>query len=256
MRRALAAIGATGLALTAALVITGLHAPRASAASFSRVALYGDSLAVEAQDFFAFPVATSAEVRTRTFGGTAICDWFETMREDAATWQPDAVVIEFSGNALTPCMRDLAGNPLTGDDHLRKYREDTQEALRIFAGARVYIVGAPISRDLAAVAHARRLHDQYESLASRSDHAAFVDAGQAVLDHGRYTDILPCLPEEPCTGGAAFDGTPYNVVRAPDGAHFCPGSPPADNGVTSTCSVWSSGAYRFGTAIAAAVLTA
>ncbi|MGH9026790.1 MAG: SGNH/GDSL hydrolase family protein [Acidimicrobiia bacterium] len=253
MHRVLAAISAIGFVVTSAWFFAGLSASQASGASFSRVALYGDSLAVEAQDFFVFRVAAGAEVRTRTFGGTAICDWFELMREDAATWQPDAVVIEFSGNALTPCMRDGAGNPLTGDDHLRKYRDDTEEALRIFAGARAFIVGAPVARDFDAAVMSR-LNRQYKVIAARSDFADFVDAGRAVLDRGRYTAWLPCLPEEPCTGGTALDGTPFNVVRAPDGAHFCPGAPAASNGVTELCAIWSSGAYRFGTAIAEAVL--
>jgi hypothetical protein len=76
----------------------------------------------------------------------------------------------------------------------------------------------------------------------------------AVLDEdGRYTDTLPCLPEEPCTHtGPGPIGT--NVVRAPDGAHFCPGNVRADRGVTSTCAVWSSGAYRYARAMAAPVV--
>ena len=44
--------------------------------------------------------------------------------------------------------------------------------------------------------------------------------------------------------------------RAPDGAHFCPGAPDAVRGVTSGCPVWSSGAFRFGTAMATPVLQA
>jgi hypothetical protein len=45
-----------------------------------------------------------------------------------------------------------------------------------------------------------------------------------------------------------------NVVRAPDGAHFCPGAPAAVRGVTVACPVWSSGAWRFGNSMAAAVV--
>ncbi|HVM67739.1 MAG TPA: hypothetical protein VMU14_22890 [Acidimicrobiales bacterium] len=71
---------------------------------------------------------------------------------------------------------------------------------------------------------------------------------------GRWTETLPCLPGEPCTGGRDANGTPVNVVRAPDGAHFCPGAPAAVRGVTAGCPVWSSGSWRFGNAMAAPVI--
>ena len=65
---------------------------------------------------------------------------------------------------------------------------------------------------------------------------------------------MPCLPTEPCTGGYDATGTPVNVVRAPDGGHFCAGAPAAVHGVTAACPVWSSGAWRFGNAMAAPVI--
>ena len=60
------------------------------------------------------------DVHTRTFGGTAPCDWLEEMRHDAGTLHPTIVVIEFSGNALTPCMHDANDAQLTGGDYLRE----------------------------------------------------------------------------------------------------------------------------------------
>jgi len=44
------------------------------------------------------------------------------------------------------------------------------------------------------------------------------------------------------------------VVRAPDGAHFCPIGAAAREGVVDPCAVWSSGAYRYGSAMAGAVV--
>jgi hypothetical protein len=35
---------------------------------------------------------------------------------------------------------------------------------------------------------------------------------------------------------------------------FCPAAPEAVNGVTGECPVWSSGAFRFGTVMAGAVV--
>ena len=113
----------------------------------ARVALYGDSLASEAVKPFidAVTVNGRAEVRTGVFGGTAICDWFDQMRQDAA-WQPDAVVVEFSGNALTACM---ANGRTSGTAWLQRYYTDAAAVLSIFPSTRVYFVATPISRSLA-----------------------------------------------------------------------------------------------------------
>jgi hypothetical protein len=223
------------------------------------VILYGDSLATESQDVFRGVLndAGIADVRTQTFGGTALCDWLDRMRADAAETHPTAVVIEFSGNALTPCMQDSAGNALTGDAYYAKYAADATEALRIFleSGARVYFASAPINQH-AADAHdpnANRLNAMYASLAN-FDLSTFEDAGASVLDHDQWTKTLPCLPNEPCTGGTDANGTAVNIVRAPDGGHFCPTAPAAVHGVTGICPVWSSGAYRYGNALASAVI--
>jgi hypothetical protein len=221
------------------------------------VVLYGDSLAAEAESFFVERLRAGgvADVRTRTFGGTAICDWLDTMRRDAADLHPDVVVVEFSGNALTPCMMREDGASLAIDhDALHaKYLVDAQEVARIFAADRteVYFVGAPRGR----AAEARNEPDidwfnsMYQAIAAAVPNAAYIDAGATVLSNGRWTETLPCLPSEPCTGPAGS-----NVVRAPDGAHFCPGAAEAVRGVTMVCNVWSSGAYRYGSAIAEGVL--
>jgi hypothetical protein len=44
-----------------------------------------------------------------------------------------------------------------------------------------------------------------------------------------------------------------NVVRAPDGAHFCPDGTPATAGVTGPCDEYSPGAFRFALAMESAV---
>ena len=220
-----------------------------------RVAYYGDSLAWEAQEHFvaALKAADGTKVRTATFGGTAICDWLDEMRADAVAFRPDAVVVEFSGNAFTPCMLDGAGAPLQGQAYRDRYVADAFAVLAVFepTGAHVYFAGAPVTRNAAQRPDPRdrTINWVYRSVAAQHpDASEYVDAGDAVLDHGRYTDTLPCVPGEPCrTGGD-------NVVRAPDGGHFCPTGPDARQGVTATCGVWSSGAFRYGRAMAAPVL--
>jgi hypothetical protein len=225
-----------------------------------RVVLYGDSLGWESETPFVFALGAAGlhQVTTRTFGGTAICDWFDQMRTDATTIHPDTVVIEFSGNALTPCMKDGAGARLAGDAYFAKYTADTEAVLGIFhtVGATVYLVGTPIGLR-AAWTHdpsAGRLNAIYVALAATTPSTGYIDAGAAVLDHGSWTHTLPCLPTEPCTGGRDATGTPVNVVRAPDGGHFCPTGHPAVRGITQACRTWSSGAWRFGAAMAAPVV--
>jgi hypothetical protein len=57
---------------------------------------------------------------------------------------------------------------------------------------------------------------------------------------------MPCLPEDQtCEDG-------YVVVRSPDGIHFCPA---AGSNPSMACPVWSSGAYRYGSAIAGSIAT-
>jgi hypothetical protein len=230
-------------------------APSPRPVTAETVVLYGDSLAREAEEFFRDRLAQAGvgTVQARTFGGTAICDWFDWMRRDAAELRPDVVVIEFSGNALTPCMRGADGTALDRNAWHAKYVADAREVLRIFSGtdAQVYFVGAPRNHaaELRNDPDINWFNSMYEALATRAPNASYLDAGASVLSNGRWTEALPCLPNEPCTGPG---GT--NVVRAPDGGHFCPGAADAVRGVTAVCSVWSSGAFRYGTAIADGVL--
>jgi len=218
-----------------------------------RVILYGDSLAFEARDAFALSLQTGGDVEVvdRTFGGTAICDRLDRMRQDLHDLQPSAVAFEFVGNNVTPCMRGSAG-PLTGDGLVRKYRDDARTATELFAGAgvRVYWMGAPTpaTPEAADFAGVRR---QYEADSGRLTFATpplsrvrYVDAGQAVLDGGRFTTTLPCLPSEG-EGEGCVDGR--IPVRALDGLHLCPVRTRQGD---DRCPVYSSGAVRFGLAMA------
>src|SRR5262245_9027478 len=244
-------------AAPAAPAAPALAPPAAPRLEDVTVILYGDSLAWGSKDFFRdrLLAAGVGDVRAETYGGTAICDWFDEMQRDATEVRPDVVVLEFSGNALTPCMKTADGRSLRDDRTAwhDKYVADAQTVVRIFGatGTRVYFTGAPRSHSAELVndPDINWFNSMYKSLAAYTPSGGYVDAGAAVLRDGRWTDRLPCLPGEPCSGA---DG---NVVRAPDGGHFCPDAPDAVRGVTVTCSVWSSGAYRYGTAMADGVLT-
>jgi hypothetical protein len=226
------------------------------------VILYGDSLAWEAEAPFvaAFARQPGVHVLTRTFGGTAICDYLDEMRRDATTLAPGAVVLEFSGNALTPCMAQAARDGVGGAEYWARYRADAQAAIEIFAasGTRVLFAGAPKSRsqEITGDFHGGRVNAMYAEIAAAHDGVTYVDAGAAVLDDGRWTATLPCLPGEPCTGGVDGEGRAVNLVRAPDGGHFCPAADDAERGVVEACPVWSAGAFRYAYAMAQPVLAA
>jgi hypothetical protein len=222
------------------------------------VVLYGDSLAWEARDTFTQTLAAhpGLQVVTRTFGGTAICDWLATMADDAATLAPGMVVVEFSGNSFTPCMQGEDGLPLDATTVTERYRADAATVVATFApiGTQVVFAGAPTSG--ASANAVGRLNGLYEELANEHAGVGYVDAGAAVLADDSYTATLPCLSSEPCEGGYDSAGVAVNVVRAADGVHFCPVGGQAVAGVTEDCSVWSSGAYRYGVALAQPVVDA
>jgi hypothetical protein len=224
------------------------------------VVLYGDSLAWEARHAFALAFADRADVRVemRTFGGTAICDWFDAMADDAVDLVPGMVVLEFSGNSFTPCMYDSEGRPMSGAAVADRYAVDVERAIAMFAaiGTQVVLAGAPVSlAEAGRVEHgAGGMNPLYRRVALAHPNVRYVDAGAAVLADGHWTATLPCIPGEPCTGGVDTEGTGVNVVRSADGLHFCPASIDAVRGVTGDCPVWASGAFRFGAALAAPVI--
>jgi hypothetical protein len=221
--------------------------------------LWGDSLSSEAQQPFVDALRARSggrlAVTARTFGGTATCDWLPEIAATTARERIAFAVLEFSGNALTKCMTAADGTSLAGAAYLATYRNATLQAIAMLrgAGARVYLIGTPPGRTPSPGNEATKLRQLYQEIARRMPGVAYVDAGRAVLGpNGAWTESLPCRSDEGaaqgCTGGRI-------VVRAPDGTHFCPGAGPAVRGVTSTCPRWSSGAQRFGVAMAAPVAT-
>jgi hypothetical protein len=215
-----------------------------------RIAFYGDSLASEAAPNFVFLASASgASARVRTFPGTATCDYFAAMAADAQEVQPNVAVLAFSGNAFTPCM---AGYQPGTPQFFAKYLNDTQTAISIFqsVGAKVVLVGLPLDATASLSQNIPPLNQIDQSLAGSDPGVTYDDAGQAVMANGQFTWTLPCLSFEPCSGP---NGT--NVVRAPDGVHFCPSGMSTRVGYFEECNVYSSGAFRFAAAMLAPALT-
>lgn len=218
-----------------------------ASASPPLILVYGDSLVAEAAPYARDILRNVARVDERVvgYGGTAVCDQLDLMRHDAARYQPAVVVLSFSGNSLTPCMSDGRGGHLSGDAAVEKYRRDFIEAITIFrpGSPQIWLATSPISllAEKRGEDGDRRMAAMLHQLAAKNSRVRVTEAGNAVLDNGWWTRTLPCLPNEPCTGGVDTKGRRVNTVRAPDGAHFCPTPSP----VHRNCPTHSSGALRF-----------
>jgi hypothetical protein len=210
-----------------------------------RIMLFGDSLAQESADYFGFFGGMGgADVQMAVHGGTAICDWFDEMVRAVHDFRPDAVVLAFTGNALTACMHDEAGVPLAGQALVDKYTHDVVAATWILSHSARSItwVGAPVGPTPNATTNA--LNALYASTPAWWSHVRYVDGGAYIAPNGVHATTLPCLFFEPCTG-PVVDGVAHNTVRAPDGLHLCPTSADAVDGVVDACATYSSGALRY-----------
>jgi hypothetical protein len=241
----------------AALIVLAVSCSGGETHFPAQVALFGDSLSFEAQPYYTSLVHATGEAALTydSVGGTAICDWLARMREVEATYHPHAVQLQFSGNALTPCME---GYSPPSQAYYDKYGADTRAAINVFvpAGAHVYLIGAPVAKSQQSDPNRDRLDDQYAEVAAADpEHVSYVDAGAAVEGPGHtYVQTLACLPVEPCLGPFVH-GVPSNVVRAPDGVHFCPGQSGNKEGEVGKCPTYSSGAFRYAYAMVVALAT-
>ncbi len=234
-----------------------------------RVELWGDSISAQAGPYFNYFIGLSGKAtgRTHTYGGTALCDWIPDIRNELnaanpAAFHPQAAVIQFFGAAFTPCMRDRNGVAYRGQALIDKYAADAAYVIGLFtrAGIPVYFVSTPISRAEAALGYVgntpmgamfSRLPVRYPARGL----VRFADAAAAVEWHGHYSQTLPCLNWETCTGRWP-DGTRTVVVRQADGIHFCPVTevPIPGGGGLLQCPVNMPGAVRFVLAITGPIL--
>ncbi len=221
------------------------------------VLLIGDSLVWEA-DTYLIPDLTAhqrASVDTLVFGGTAPCDWLPKLPAELARFRPEAAVVEFSGDAFTPCMHDpVTGRPYSGPTLVAKYTSDVSQMMSLLERAHVTTYWASPPPFRSGALEPVELTALYRTLPFVWPHARFVDAGQSVTRNGAYTDYLPCLASEPCTAVDPATRAPAARVRAPDGVHFCPSGHPARAGITEPCATWSSGAWRYASTVAAPVI--
>jgi hypothetical protein len=217
-----------------------LTAAKSSPPKERTIMLYGDSLAVQAARYFVITADRSPDVvaKASTWDGTAPCDWLPTMLTAAKSRDISVAVLAFSGDSETPCMK---GAPYGSARYYQRYSRDVTRAAAAFArnGTKVILIGAPQSHKQFVDGDIQwnRLNRILASIAkSRPQDLSYDDAGGAVMANGHFTWSMPCWSIEPCLNEPVAG---ENVVRAPDGFHFCP------NG-TDPCTTYMSGAVRYG----------
>lgn len=223
-----------------------------------RVVIFGDSLTYQAGPYFNLLVQAGgkAAVSDFAFGGTAVCDWLPKMRAVANSEHPQVAVLEFAGNTFTSCMDGcVAGSQVA----VSRYCSDLSVAIQVFVavGTHVFLEGTPIDYQQ-WVTHDRHWNDLDNAIAALAERypgqVTYVDAGRAVEGPDRsFVWTLPCLYFESCTG-PRIAGVRTNVVRSPDGTHFCVGQSANAVGKVDSCRTYSSGAFRFAAAMAGPVI--
>ena len=117
----------------------------------------------------------------------------------------------------------------------------------------MFLIGTPISHTewVDHDADWDILNRAFAALAAKHPaHVTYIDAGEAVEGRNQsFAWTLPCLSFEPCTG-PTIAGVRTNVIRSPDGMHFCPNRSGNAVGQVTSCDEYSSGAFRFAAAMA------
>jgi hypothetical protein len=230
-----------------------------SSASSSRtqVSLYGDSLAFQAQPSFGRRMAARAPglVATAAFPMTALCDYRSAIVADLLRHQPWTLVLEFSGNAMTPCMRDAAGRRLDigSTDWRDRYVEDLRAVMKVANRTDTTVVWAtapPVDQGAAPVDYPRQLAAAVRALAVNEPRLHIADTGAALTERARtFAMTLPCRADE---GAVCINGRV--TARAADGLHFDCHGVTGPMGLMDRCRGYSAGARRYGEAMADAAL--
>lgn len=214
--------------------------------------LIGDSLTVEAGPTWQRMLDVHGiRPEQHSFGGTAPCDWFGDIDKTVDELRPAVVIFSFVGTTLTPCTRGDHGEPLLPDALAARYHRDADHATDLAGrfGATVVWTNGPIPAT--PPPGYKQIRAAFEAVARHNPRTRYVDGDELIAPYGIYAETQPCLFFEPCGPGGR------NIVRAPDGIHFCPFSiPTAVPTSDGRCWTYSSGATRFAITLARPVLDA
>ncbi len=251
-RRRIGTICISRSTIAAFMMITACAGPSTPTRRID-VAAYGDSLLTEARAPMVAGLRRGSTI-VRGEPGRAPCDLVRTLRTDLARYRPHLVMLETVGDALTPCIRDRGA--FGSRAHVDATLDDVEGFVDVArdAGAKVLLVAPPPIGGRAA-----RDNRWVSALGlgltriagTRRGVSAVQGPRTAVAPDGVFAATLPCLPDEAgrpdCHTGRIAARDPYF------GIHFCPVGYPDDAAIFHGCAVYSSGARRFGRALAAAI---
>jgi hypothetical protein len=193
---------------------------------------------------------TDRVVSTRP--GAALCDDRGAILGDLMRRRPQVLVLEYSGNSFTGCMRDASGNLRAIASAAWRYRyiDDLRAVLTVAAVTNTSVVWAtapPVRHPPDPDDYPRLLAAAAREVATSARHLHVVDTGVSLTaDKRSFVRSLPCFSDERwfCVGGRI-------PIRAADGLHFdCHGTV----NITAGCDGYSAGGRRFGEALADAAL--
>lgn len=206
----------------AAVVVIGVGAGVAlvgSGGSDPDVVVVGDSLAEQSTDALR-SVGDDAglDVEVHAYGGSAMCDWDDELTSLAAE-PPPALVLSFSGNAVTPCFNpDLV--TLSPQEIADRYRTALDAVVGQFDPdtTAVWVVLPPPDRDPGLEAIAAAMRAMYLEAARASGGPQIINGGALLSPDGVYHDRLACedWEEDDCDPDGSV------AVRQADGIHLTP----------------------------------
>ena len=233
-------------------VLSGLAStPTAEAAAPKQVLILGDSLVGGSSNYINFYLAHDGKVQTtiKAVGGTAICDvlpgnggpW--TINGLLAAKRYDAVVIAYSGNALTKCTGYRKGQALVD-----KYKADAHAAMktsRQYGSPQVVWVKPPAAAAAELNSVRAGLGTAFASLPAAYPNARVIDGGNGISPGGKFYLSLPCDAWESTAAHGCVKG--WIRVGDADGVHFyCSKRGTAYYGIVLPCDTYSSGSNRYG----------
>jgi len=173
---------------------------------------------------------------------------------DLRNSRPSVVVLAFSGNSFSDCMRGGDGQLLRGTDVVAKYRSDIEAAIKMATRAGVPMVLASPPASQQSGGEWQALDATYRDLsATNQPEVQYTDAGVQIAPDGQFEPAQRCLPFEltfSATRAMCTDDGSIRV-RAADGVHFC-SDPSNATQVATSCSTYSSGALRYAIALVSA----
>jgi hypothetical protein len=239
--------------VVAACTMAGMPAAHAKTVPPKWALVYGDSLMVEASRTIIsrFAPKTAWRVEVHAWPQISLCSQLDSLRDAVARTHPRVVTIESHGSQAGACMAGPDGNPpaVGSDEYYARIGEGLEAAFRIAtsAGSKVVFVVSPPSASDVGTALQDAITAKAREKAALFHGVSISNAARNALGGTTWRATMRCLANETaamgCTNGKI-------AVRAPDKLHFCPVPyPDLVSWFDPGCTVYSSGAFRFGRAI-------